>query len=135
MFQAIFGGGFNPNKTKTQLRLCVSRIKLLQNKKNVLIRQQRKDIATLLANGKEDSARIRVEALIQEQGCSIAYEILELYCELLSVRVELMKQNKVSLCNPSLLLTLNITPTRERERQRCEKEEEEEMARGLVSTF
>jgi hypothetical protein len=94
MFQAIFGGGFNPNKTKTQLRLCVSRIKLLQNKKNLIIRQQRKDIAGLLANGKEDSARIRVEALIQEQGCSIAYEILELYCELLSVRVELMKMNK-----------------------------------------
>jgi len=94
MFQAIFGGGFNPNKTKTQLRLCVSRIKLLQNKKNLVIRQQRKDIAALLASGKEDSARIRVEALIQEQGCSIAYEILELYCELLSVRVELMKMNK-----------------------------------------
>lgn len=94
MFQALFGGGFNPTKTKTQLRLCVSRIKLLQNKKTITIRQQRKDIAALLAAGKEDSARIRVEALIQEQSCSLAYEILELYCELLSVRVELMKVNK-----------------------------------------
>ena len=94
MFQALFGASFNPTKCKTQLRLCVSRIKLLQNKEALTIRQQRKDIAKLLASGKEDSARIRVEALIQEQSCSIAYEILELYCELLSVRVQLMKMNK-----------------------------------------
>lgn len=94
MFESIFGVSFSPNKTKTQLRLCVSRIKLLQNKKTIMTRQQRKDIAKLLASGKEDSARIRVEALIQEESLMIAYEILELYCELLSVRVELMKLNK-----------------------------------------
>ncbi|QDZ22331.1 DUF292 domain-containing protein [Chloropicon primus] len=94
MFQSLFGGGFDPNKCKTQLRLCVSRIRLLQNKKAITTRAQRKDIATLLATGKEDSARIRVEALIQEESTVLAFEILELYCELLSVRVELMKMSK-----------------------------------------
>lgn len=94
MFEAIFGATFNPTKCKTQLRLCVSRIRLLQNKKTVTTRAQRKDIAKLLEAGKEDSARIRVEALIQEESTVLAYEMLELYCELLSVRVELMKQSK-----------------------------------------
>jgi len=94
MLDFLFGAAFTPNKCKTQLRLCVSRIKLLQNKKQVTIRQHRKDIAQLLASGKEDSARIRVEALIQEQNTALAYEILELYCELLSVRVEIIKLNK-----------------------------------------
>ena len=94
MFSSIFGGGFDATKCKTALRLTVGRIKLLQNKKALTIKTFRKDIAALLSSGKEDSARIRVEALIQEQGNEVAYEILELYCELLAVRVQLIKQSK-----------------------------------------
>jgi len=51
---------FNANKLKVQLKLAVNRLKLLQNKKNAINSQQRREIATLLEKGKEESARIRV---------------------------------------------------------------------------
>lgn len=51
---------FNPTKAKVQLKLSVNRLQMLQNKKNMLAQQQRKEIARLLEAGKEESARIRV---------------------------------------------------------------------------
>ena len=51
---------FNPNRLKIHLKLAVNRLKLTQQKKNVLNKQARKDIATLLENSKEESAKIRV---------------------------------------------------------------------------
>jgi len=32
-FFGLFGGGFNPAKCKTALRLCIGRIKLLKNRR------------------------------------------------------------------------------------------------------
>jgi len=54
----------------------------------------RKEIAELLATGKEDSARIRVEGIIRETNMLAAFEILELFCELLNVRMALIVQTK-----------------------------------------
>jgi len=51
---------FNPTKAKVQLKLSVNRLQMLQNKRNMLAQQQRKEIARLLEAGKEESARIRV---------------------------------------------------------------------------
>lgn len=51
---------FNPTRAKVQLKLSVNRLQLLQNKKNMLAQQHRKEIARLLEIGKEESARIRV---------------------------------------------------------------------------
>ncbi|CAG8681762.1 10551_t:CDS:2, partial [Racocetra fulgida] len=51
---------FNPNRLKIHLKLAVNRLKLVQQKKNVLNKQARKDIAALLENSKEESAKIRV---------------------------------------------------------------------------
>jgi vacuolar protein sorting-associated protein IST1 len=51
---------FNPTRAKVQLKLSVNRLQMLQNKKNMLAQQQRKEIARLLEIGKEESARIRV---------------------------------------------------------------------------
>lgn len=86
--------GFNPHKTKTQLRLCIGRIKLLRNKKVLAVKTFRREIAELLAGGKEDSARIRVESVIRENNMLSAFEILELFCELLQVRMALIQQSK-----------------------------------------
>ena len=47
-FFGLFGGGFNPSKCKTALRLCIGRIKLLKNKKGLAARALRKEIADLL---------------------------------------------------------------------------------------
>lgn len=59
------------------------------------MRQYRKDIAELLRAGKQDYARIRVEAVIREVSTQTGYEILELYLELLAVRAPLIASTKV----------------------------------------
>lgn len=46
--------------SKTLLKLAMARIKLLRNKRDIQIKQLRKDIAQLLTTGQEPSARIRV---------------------------------------------------------------------------
>jgi hypothetical protein len=54
----------------------------------------RKEVAELLRSGKQGNARIRVEAVMREQRMLQAFEILELYLELLAVRAELLAKNK-----------------------------------------
>jgi hypothetical protein len=88
------GGGFNPHKCKTHLRLAIGRIRLLRNKKQVGMQGLRREIAELLASGKEDSARIRVEAVHREENLLVAFELLELFSELLSVRIAMIAQER-----------------------------------------
>jgi len=54
----------------------------------------RREIAELLASGKEESARIRVEAVHREENLLVAFELLELFCELLSVRIAMIAQER-----------------------------------------
>ncbi|KAF9967699.1 hypothetical protein BGZ73_000402 [Actinomortierella ambigua] len=96
---------FNPTRTKVQLKLAVNRLQMLQNKKNMLAQQQRKEIAQLLEKGKEESARIRVEHIIREDFNCEALEIIELYCELLLARFGLLEQMKN--CDPAILEAIN----------------------------
>ncbi|KAF9926701.1 hypothetical protein FBU30_003777 [Linnemannia zychae] len=96
---------FNPTRAKVQLKLSVNRLQMLQNKKNMLAQQQRKEIARLLEIGKEESARIRVEHIIREDFSSEALEIIELYCELLLARFGLLEQMKT--CDPAIIEAVN----------------------------
>lgn len=85
---------FQPNKLKVQLKLAINRLKMLQAKKTSLCQHQRREIATLLDKGKEESARVRVEHVIREDLFIEAMEILELYCDLLLARFGLIEQYK-----------------------------------------
>ncbi|KAI7822352.1 regulator of Vps4 activity in the MVB pathway-domain-containing protein [Gamsiella multidivaricata] len=96
---------FNPTRAKVQLKLSVNRLQMLQNKKNMLAQQQRKEIARLLEAGKEESARIRVEHVIREDFSIEALEIIELYCELLLARFGLLEQLKN--CDPAITEAVN----------------------------
>ncbi|KAF9918202.1 hypothetical protein BX616_009920 [Lobosporangium transversale] len=96
---------FNPTRAKVQLKLSVNRLQMLQNKRNMLAQQQRKEIARLLEIGKEESARIRVEHIIREDFNTEALEIIELYCELLLARFGLLEQMKT--CDPAILEAVN----------------------------
>ncbi|KAF9280519.1 hypothetical protein BGZ68_007188 [Mortierella alpina] len=102
---------FNPTRAKVQLKLSVNRLQLLQNKKNMLAQQHRKEIARLLEIGKEESARIRVEHIIREDFSNEALEIIELYCELLLARFGLLEQLKydtsVMNCDPAITEAVN----------------------------
>ncbi|KAF7731659.1 hypothetical protein EC973_008829 [Apophysomyces ossiformis] len=91
---------YNPTRLKVQLKLAINRLKMLQAKKNSLNQHQRREIATLLEKGKEESARIRVEHIIREDLVMEAMEILELYCDLLLARFGLIDQYKN--CDPGI---------------------------------
>ncbi|XP_074264173.1 uncharacterized protein LOC141586753 [Silene latifolia] len=86
--------GFKASKCKTQLKLTIPRIKLLRNRKEFQLKQMRKDIAKLLEAGQEATARIRVEHIIREENMMAAQEIIELFCELISVRLPIIETQR-----------------------------------------
>ncbi|CAK9870783.1 unnamed protein product, partial [Sphagnum jensenii] len=95
MWDSFFGLGFKASKCKTLLRLAMARIKLLRNKRDLQIKQLRKEIAHLLTSGQEPSAHIRVEHIFREENILAAYDILELFCELITVRLPIIESQKL----------------------------------------
>ncbi|KAI9783944.1 MAG: hypothetical protein M1839_002889 [Geoglossum umbratile] len=87
------------SKLKVQLKLAISRLRMVQQKETALAKQQRRAMAHLLEIGKEESARIRVENIIREELNVELLEILELYCELLLARIGLLEGKE---CDPGL---------------------------------
>ncbi|KAF8759358.1 hypothetical protein HU200_010400 [Digitaria exilis] len=51
---------FSASKCKTEARMAAARMKLLRNRREAQVRQMRRDIAALLRDKQEDTARIRV---------------------------------------------------------------------------
>ncbi|KAH6771432.1 Regulator of Vps4 activity in the MVB pathway protein [Perilla frutescens var. hirtella] len=94
MLNQLFNRGLLGAKCKTCLTLAISRIKLLQNKRDVQLKLMRKEIAEFLQAGQEAIARIRVEHIIREQNTWEAYEILELFCEFVLARVPILESQR-----------------------------------------
>ncbi|TYZ63695.1 hypothetical protein PybrP1_011185 [[Pythium] brassicae (nom. inval.)] len=86
--------GFNVNKLKPNLKMAVHRIGIVKNKKANAAVAVRREIAALLADGKEEKARIRVEGIIRDDFTVEGYEILELLCELVAERANLVKTER-----------------------------------------
>ncbi|CAL9228372.1 unnamed protein product [Arabidopsis halleri] len=91
---SLFRRGFNSSKCKTAAKMAVARIKLLRNKRLVVVKQMRRDIAVLLQSGQDATARIRVEHVIREQNIQAANEIIELFCELIVARLTIITKQK-----------------------------------------
>ncbi|XP_039056187.1 uncharacterized protein LOC120199049 isoform X2 [Hibiscus syriacus] len=91
MLDSFFNKGFKATKCKTLLKLTIPRIKLLRNRREIQIKQMRREIAKLLETGQEATARIRVEHIIREENMMAAQEILELFCELIAVRLPIIE--------------------------------------------
>ncbi|XP_068648166.1 uncharacterized protein [Aristolochia californica] len=85
---------FKPAKCNTSLRLAVSRIKTLRNKRENQLRQMKRDLAQLLATGQEQTARIRVEHYVREEKTLAAYDIIQVYCELIIARMPIIESQK-----------------------------------------
>ncbi|KAG5676373.1 hypothetical protein PVAND_006214 [Polypedilum vanderplanki] len=90
----MFSSGPNYNKLKTNLRLAVNRLKLLEKKKTETNQKARKEIADFIEINKPDRARIRVESIIREDYLVEAMEILEMFCDLILARFGLITQLK-----------------------------------------
>ncbi|KQJ91335.1 hypothetical protein BRADI_4g37030v3 [Brachypodium distachyon] len=87
-------GSFSASKCKTEARMAAARMKLLRNRREAQVRKMRGDIAALLRDGREDTARIRVEHVIREQNIMAANEIVELFCELIVTRLPIIAKQK-----------------------------------------
>ncbi|XP_023762785.1 uncharacterized protein LOC111911234 [Lactuca sativa] len=94
LLNQIFNRGLIGAKCKTCLTLAISRIKLLQNKRDMQLKLMRKEIAQFLQSGQEPIARIRVEHVIREQNIWAAYEILEMFCEFVLARVPIIESQR-----------------------------------------
>lgn len=64
---------------------------MLQQKKEAQAKSSRRDIATLIERGKLETARVKVENIINEDIHIELLELLELYCELLISRFGLLE--------------------------------------------
>lgn len=82
---------WNAAKTRVQLRLAVQRLRMLQEKKTAQAKSSRRDIATLVERGRLETARIKVENIINEDIYVELLELLELYCELLIARFNFLE--------------------------------------------
>ncbi|KAJ0799700.1 putative vacuolar protein sorting-associated protein Ist1 [Helianthus annuus] len=85
---------FKIAKCKTSLKLATSRIKLMRNKKGVQINQMKRELAQLLESGQDRTARIRVEHVIREEKMVAAYDLIEIYCELIVARLPIIESQK-----------------------------------------
>lgn len=94
MMEALGLVKFNPDKLKPYLKMAVHRFEILNNKKTNLIKQEKRTIAQLLADEKEEKARIKVEHVIRQDFTIEAYEILELLCDLVHERMRLLVAEK-----------------------------------------
>ncbi|KAB7496758.1 IST1-like protein [Armadillidium nasatum] len=82
----MFSSGPNYSKLKTNLRLAINRLKLLEKKKTELALKARKEIADYISTGKLERAKIRVEHIIREDYLVEAMEVTEMYCDLMLAR-------------------------------------------------
>lgn len=80
----------NAQRLRTTLKMAISKLKFLQEKKTALTKQLRRQLADLLATGKETSAKIRVENIIRDDIYIELLEYCELFCELLLARNQIV---------------------------------------------
>lgn len=66
----------------------------MRNKKDVHIKQLKGDLAKLLEAGQEQTARIRVEHFFREEKSKEAYELIEIFCELIVARMPMIESQK-----------------------------------------
>ena len=86
--------GFQESKLKSHLKMAVHRIAIQVNKKTSAQKHAKREIATLLADMKDEKARIKVEHVIREDFTIEALGLLELLCELTHERSKYIASEK-----------------------------------------
>ncbi|KAK7343790.1 hypothetical protein VNO77_12825 [Canavalia gladiata] len=94
MLHCFFNKAFKASKCATLLKLTIPRIKLLRNRREVQLRQMRMDIAKLLEAGQEATAHVQVEHVIREENMMAAQDIIQLFCEIIVVRLPLIQSQR-----------------------------------------
>ncbi|BEJ11533.1 hypothetical protein CspHIS471_0109550 [Cutaneotrichosporon sp. HIS471] len=93
---------WNAGRSKVQIKLSIQRLRTLQEKKLALAKKARRDIADLVAKSRTETAKLRVEGLIQDDIYVELLELLELYSETLQARFGLLDQSIGEYPDPSI---------------------------------
>ncbi|KAK4775143.1 hypothetical protein SAY86_010078 [Trapa natans] len=86
--------GFKAAKCTPSLKLIISRIKVLKNKRQAVVKQLRRDIAHLIELGEEQTAQLQVEYVIREEKRMAAYDYIEIFCEFVAARMSMIESQK-----------------------------------------
>jgi vacuolar protein sorting-associated protein IST1 len=95
-----FLSGFDEAKLKSHLKMACSRINIQLNKKSAAAKHAKREVATLLAEHKDEKARIKVEHVIREDFVMEALGLLELLCDLTHERVKYLAAER--MCPPDI---------------------------------
>ncbi|PWZ58086.1 Kinesin-like protein KIN-5B [Zea mays] len=93
------GNAVAPATKSTIVETTVKR--LLRNRKEVQVRQMRREVAQLLEANQDMTARIRVEHVIREEKFMQAYDLIEVYCELIVARLSIIDSQNLFVSNAS----------------------------------
>jgi vacuolar protein sorting-associated protein IST1 len=74
--------------------MAVQRIQIHNNKKTTSVKHQKREIAALLREGKDEKAKIRTEHIIREDFMIEGLELLELMIELIHERIKQITTSK-----------------------------------------
>jgi len=88
------GKGYSKDTLKVKSKMASNRIKMKLKKKENELNLAKKNIAVLLHNNKTQSARIKVEGIIREENTMKVMEWLEMMCDLVYQRVNLITNEK-----------------------------------------
>ncbi|KAG2410930.1 caffeoyl-CoA O-methyltransferase [Vigna angularis] len=80
--------------SKTALKLAVSRLNLLKNKSELHVWNLRKELADFLRSGHNHAARVKVEYVVMEEKTMGAYDLIKIYCELITARLPVIESQK-----------------------------------------
>ncbi|WRT69397.1 uncharacterized protein IL334_006381 [Kwoniella shivajii] len=93
---------WNGPRAKVQIKLSIQRLRTLQEKKLALAKLSRREIADLVGKGRIETARLRVEGLVQDDIYVELLEVLELYVETLQARFNLLDSSTGETPEPSI---------------------------------
>ncbi|XP_057961455.1 uncharacterized protein LOC131153271 [Malania oleifera] len=91
----LLGRSFKTHKFKALVRLAISRLAALKNRRQVCLSQDRSNVVQLLNLGHHEQALLRVEHVIKEQNMLDVFSMMGGYFLLLIERVHLLEQEKV----------------------------------------
>ncbi|KAG5439517.1 hypothetical protein PCANB_002092 [Pneumocystis canis] len=80
------------DKLKIQIKLCINRLRLIQQKMSAIHKQQEKELIVLSEKNMKQNLMIKAEKMIREDMKVELLGILDLYCEMLLSRFYLLKK-------------------------------------------
>ncbi|KAF6174234.1 hypothetical protein GIB67_033766 [Kingdonia uniflora] len=93
-FFSAFRNASKWSKFEKKVRYVQGRIKFLKNKKDSMIRHLQEDTARLIEIGQDKIAFARVEKIVEDQSLKEAYEMLDMYCEFVSLQLPYIRKRK-----------------------------------------